>query len=152
MKFSQIVSVIVLVVFIVGFFVLRIVQWKPGEATIIIHNQEARVLVANTPSQLYRGLGKRDSLEGYSGMVLMFPKSGRHGIVMREMRFSLDIVWLQHGVVVDIAHQVPVEQVGEQGYTPYFPREDANAVLELPAGDAMRYGLAIGDKIEVGKK
>lgn len=152
MKFSQMVSIIVVVLFLIGFFVLRVMQWKPDEATIIIQNQEARVLVANTPAQLYRGLGKRDSFDGYSGMVLMFPYSDRHGIVMRDMRFPLDIVWLQQGVVVDIAHQVPVEHVSEQGWTPYFPRQNANAVLELPAGDAMRYGLKIGDKIEVGKK
>ncbi len=149
MTFGKVFSLVVLVVFLLGFLILRIAQWKPGKASILVNTHELHVLVAQTPTQLYRGLGNRDSLGEYHGMVLMFPKTTRQGIVMRDMRFPLDIVWINKGEVVDIAHNIPTEQKPTSGWTPYYPREEANAVLELPAGDAMRYDLKIGDIVEV---
>ena len=98
-----------------------------------------------------QALGYRKSLDEYQGMVLDFGTTGRHGIVMRDMKFPIDIVWVKKGVIVDIAKFIPVEQPTDGAWTPYFPREEANAVLELPAGDADKYGLKIGDKIVVGE-
>jgi uncharacterized membrane protein (UPF0127 family) len=147
MPVSKILSLVVLALFVIGFVVLRITQATLGTASVAIHNHELRVLVADTSMQIYRGLGKRDSLGEYQGMLLVFGSSGRHGIVMREMRFPIDIVWINRGIVVDIAQAVPLENNPDGSLTPYFPREDANLVLELSAGSIEKYGLKIGDRV-----
>lgn len=119
------------------------------KASLEINGHTIRVLVAKSVYQQYRGLGKRDSIDPYDGMIFPFLLYGKHGIVMRDMRFSIDIIWLHDGVVVDLAQHVPLEPgVGEGYYHIYRPRADANAVLELPAGRALELGIVIGTEIE----
>lgn len=119
----------------------------PG-AVIELKDQRLSVLVADTPERRYIGLGGRETLAPYDGMLFLFGNKGRHGFVMRNMSFPIDIVWFSDGVVVDIAPNVPLESgVDEAVLRRYYPRADANAVLELPSGWAAKYGLQIGDKI-----
>ena len=115
----------------------------------MLANQELTVLLARTPKQLHQGLGRRDVMPK-DGMLFLFPYPRKVGIVMRDMRFPLDIVWLGEGKVVDIAPNVATEPgVGEAGLRVYYPRYEASMVLELPAGWASTNGLKIGDSITV---
>jgi uncharacterized membrane protein (UPF0127 family) len=67
---------------------------------------------------------------------------------MRDMKFPIDIVWFNDGVVVDIASFIKPEfDVPEEDLMIYLPRMEANVVLELPAGWTVRNDLKIGDKI-----
>lgn len=128
-------------------FVLQLWQYHWSEVTIELKGQELRVLKADTLYHQYRGLGNRDSLGEYQGMVFPYLYADRYAIVMRAMRFSIDVVWLYNGVVVDIASNLPLENVPEDQLTRYYPRLPANLILELPAGWAQRHGLKIGDKV-----
>jgi uncharacterized membrane protein (UPF0127 family) len=130
--------------------VLKILEFRYPKATLTAGNEEITVLVANTPKHQYRGLGRRDTLDPYEGMLFPFKEAGRLGIVMRDMEFPIDIIWLNNGVIVDIAPNVPLEPgVKEEDLRVYFPRGDANAVLEMSAGGALKNGLNIGDRVEV---
>lgn len=114
-------------------------------AKIRLKGELLGVLVADTPARQFRGLGGRDALAPYDGMLFVFGESDRHAFVMRDMRFSIDIVWLANGSVVDIAPDVPLDVAKEKDLRRYTPRANANVVLELPAGWAERHHLAIGD-------
>lgn len=119
------------------------------KATLTIEGTTIRVLVAKSMYQQYRGLGKRNTIEPYDGMIFPFLFYGRQQIVMRDMRFPLDIIWLRDGVVVDFAQNVPIEPDAREGeFMIYRPRIDANAVLELPAGKAALLNLTIGTVVE----
>lgn len=141
---------IIIVFILLTIFVKAYTAWYWPKAQIVIADKPLRVLVAKYPWQWQKGLGGRSDLGAYDGMLFLFPKTEQHAIVMRNMRFPLDIVWLQQGVVVDLAKNVPVEPgVGEQGLTTYPARLPSNMVLELPAGQAESLGLRIGDKLSV---
>ncbi len=115
-----------------------------GNAT----SSTVHVLVAKSMYQQYRGLGKRDTIAPYDGMIFPFLLYGRQGIVMRDMRFPIDIIWLRDGVVIDLAQNTPLEPGAHEGeYRVYLPRDESNAVLELPAGKAADLGIGIGTKI-----
>ncbi len=119
-------------------------------AVLELAGQELEVLVARSPNHQYKGLGGRDSLEPYDGMLFVFSFPRQVGIVMRDMRFPIDIVWIEKGVVVDIAPYVQVEPgVPEGQLRVYRPRVPAKYVLELPAGWAEEYELKIGDRLRV---
>lgn len=139
--------------FIIGFFgaALFLFAWNRlywPKATLEIGNTTIRVLVAKSMYQQYRGLGKRDTIEPYDGMIFPFLLYGRQGIVMRDMRFPLDIVWMRDGVVVDLAQNVALEPGAKEGeFMIYRPRADANTVLELSAGRAAELGITIGTEI-----
>lgn len=65
---------------------------------------------------------------------------------MKDMGFSIDIVWLDaEGRVLSV-----VEGAAPESYPKIFlPKAAAHYVLELPAGAAARYGLAEGAKVVV---
>jgi uncharacterized membrane protein (UPF0127 family) len=119
-------------------------------ARVELAGQELQVLVAKSYYHQYRGLGKRGSLAPYDGMIFPYLLEDKHGIVMREMRFSIDIVWFKNGVVVDMAPNVPTEPgMPEAELMRYYPRTNTNLVLELPAGWVDDHGLKIGDRLTV---
>lgn len=123
---------------------LRVWQLHYSEASITLKGSPLHVQIAKNPKQWYKGLGGRDNLGKYDGMLFIFPFYDTHPFVMRDMRFSLDMVWLSGGVVVDIAPEVPISPQDR----PYIPRVDNNAVLELPAGWVKEHDLKIGDKMQ----
>lgn len=141
---------IFLIVFAVSAVGLWLWGWRWPTATLELKGETLQALVAKSPRHQYQGLGKRDTLAPYDGMLFIFTIPHRVGIVMREMRFPIDIVWLDQGAVVDIAPSVPLEpNKPESQLTVYRPRLPANTVLELPAGWAEAKGLKLGDRLKV---
>jgi uncharacterized protein len=95
-----------------------------------------RCTVADSPLTRLRGLLGRDRLEPGEGLLLR-PASAVHTYFMR---FSIDVVFLDRALVV----------LGiSDGVDPWraASRRGAKAVLELPAGESSRRGLAVGDQL-----
>jgi uncharacterized protein len=93
-------------------------------------------LVAATPFTRMRGLLGKSSLPSGQG-ILLRPASSVHTFFMR---FPIDVVFLDGDlrVVEIVADLRPWRAAGKRG---------ARAVLELPAGECARRGLAVGDQI-----
>jgi uncharacterized protein len=141
---------IFLVAFLLSLAGLKLWQYHWPQATIDIANQTLIVDVAKTPWHWKRGLGKRHTFGNIDGMIFVFPTYKQHGIVMRDMRFPIDIVWLDNQQVVDIAPNVqPEPGVDYADLIVYKPRVEANGVIELPAGWVERQALRIGDTVRV---
>ncbi len=121
-------------------------QRAPRSQEFVLKGEPVELYVAKTLKDTYRGLGKRDDLDGKDGMLFLFEYAGKHGIVMRDMRFPIDIVWLDAGKVVDIVENAPVQPgATESELVVYRPALDATMVLELPAGWVRAHGLEVGD-------
>jgi len=99
----------------------------------------------STPSALGRGLGGRASLPQDAGMLFVFDKPDIYPFWMKDMRFPIDIVWTLRGKVVDVTTLQP-PQTGGQIPT-YTPRNSADRVIELNAGQAEQLGLTIGSSV-----
>ena len=142
--------------FLVGMIVLGIIfkiyasYWP--HAVVKVNGYELKVLLADTPDHRYSGCSNRDNLGKYDGMLFVFAERAQHAMVMRQMRFPLDIIWLYGKTIVDIAPNLqPDPSKTEAGLFPYYARSQSTLVLELPAGMAEKYGLKIGDSIEIAK-
>lgn len=137
---------VVIAAFFLSAIFLFFWQYHWPTVTVQLAHTKLEVLVAKTPKHWYEGVGGRKSLEPYDGMLFLFDGSSRQAMVMRDTLFPLDIIWLDHGVVVDIApHVQPEIDRPEAQLTRYYPRANANMVLELPAGWVLEHGLKIGD-------
>lgn len=148
-KFKKI-HLLFIALFILSYAGLKLWQLRLPRAEVELMGQKITVWVAKTPERLYKGLGGKDSMQANQGMLLVFGKMWKHGIVMRGMEFPIDIIWLSNGKVIDIAPSVQIEpNVLEEKLTRYYPRKEANAVLELSAGWAERNGVKIGDGLKV---
>ncbi len=65
---------------------------------------------------------------------------------MKDMRFSIDILWLSaDGVVVHMAQNVSPSTYPQS----FVPTKPARYVLEVLAGYAMEHGVAIGDVVRL---
>lgn len=115
------------------------------EGWVRIGASEVAVEIADTPAKQQRGLGYRDSLAWDTGMYFPYPRAVIPSFWMRGMRFSIDIVWIRDGRIVDVHDNVPFEP-GGNGPT-VRPREAADAVLEVPSGYRRASGWRIGDRV-----
>lgn len=120
------------------------------ERTVRLGGEDLRVLVADTPSHRAAGWSNRKDMGRYGGMLFVFPASGQHTMVMREMLFPLDIIWIDDRRIVDMAPNLaPEREKSEAELTLYSARLPSTLVLELPVGFIGAHGLKIGDTIEI---
>ena len=87
------------------------------------------------------GLSYRKFLPSDQGMLFIFPESGSYGFWMKDMNFSLDMVWLdQDKKVVGIVTNATPESYPDV----FMPPSLIKYVLELNAGVAGKMGMATG--------
>ena len=104
------------------------------------------VEVSDTPEKRSLGLGKRDKLENGWGMLFVFERRILHSFWMKNMRFPIDIIWLDNQRIVELAENVPPPQEGESPKV-MEPRLPSNFVLELESGRARALGLKVRQKL-----
>jgi uncharacterized membrane protein (UPF0127 family) len=115
------------------------------EAWVEIKGKRIAVEVADTPRKQEKGLGERDRLAWDRGMYFEYAKPAFYAFWMKGMRFSIDLIWLRGGRIVDLHASVPFEP-GGNGPT-VRPTVLVDAVLEVPAGTATASGWQVGDPV-----
>ena len=101
--------------------------------------------IARTPAQQVQGLSGRAQLDWGQGMLFVYDGYVQPGFWMKDMNFSLDIIWIRDLAVVDISKNLPPE--GETPQNHYFPSVPVNLVLEVPAGYIDDNDVKIGDRL-----
>ncbi len=131
---------------------LKLYSYRLETVTVHLNNQDYTVLVAKNYAQQYRGWSKRKDMGKTDGMLFLFRNRSQHAMVMRDMLFPLDIIWVDDKTIVDMAPGVPAEPgKTEEQLIPYFARGPSTIVLEMASGTIFKAGFKIGDKIEVVK-
>lgn len=108
---------------------------------------EISVEIPDTPSLQYKGLGLRDYLAEFSGMLFIFPKADFYRFHMKDMNFPIDIIWIRSNLIVDISKNVPIPT--DRNYQIYLPDQKADTVLEVNAHFADRHNIRVGDAVDV---
>ena len=82
-------------------------------------------------------------------MLFVFENKGPYGFWMKDMKFAIDIIWIDENKnILDIvANTAPQPGKKDKELTVYKPRDDALYVLEFNAGLANLNNLQIGDKV-----
>jgi uncharacterized membrane protein (UPF0127 family) len=144
---------LVVLFFIIAALVFRVFNRILPQATVSINSQNFVMQVADNSLRRQKGLSGKKDLGKYDGMIFLFEKPIVSTMVMRNMEFALDFIWVNGETVVDIAPNVPTEpDVAENELKHYFPRTQANIVIEVPAGFSSNNNLKIGDKITWQRK
>lgn len=108
---------------------------------IIIASTTIHAIVAATPAAREKGLGGRAGLEPTQGMLFIFPEDGAYAFWMKDMQFSIDIIWFAaDGMVVGMWQNV-APNTYPRAYAPDAP---ARYVLEVPAGFVASHQVKIG--------
>src|SRR5208337_3196068 len=117
--------------------------------TVSISGRRIRVYLADSFFKKMFGLMYRDRLERGRGMLFALGGESRMGagIWMLNMRFPIDIVWMDSGGrVVDLKENAEPCSSFLRCKT-YVPRSKAKYVLELNSGTARRLGIKRKERI-----
>lgn len=118
---------------------------------ITVGGKEIKVEVASNDTQREQGLSDRTSLENGHGMLFIFDPARNVGFWMKDMHFSIDMIFAdEQGVVVKIDRDATPESYFNKKPPQIFPSDvPVRYVLEVPAGYSETVGIAIGQKIVV---
>ena len=108
---------------------------------VTINQHSIKVEIADDETERVRGLSGRDSLPPDQGMLFIFPQADEHGIWMKDMRFNLDILWLDENrrIIAIVGH------LESSSYPKVVkPAIPARYVLEVNAGVTEKYGWSTG--------
>ena len=100
--------------------------------------------LALSPDQQSRGLSGREKMSENQGMLFVMQSPGRYGFWMKEMKFPLDIFWLdKKGTIVYFKQNLqPCLTILD--CPTYTPDTDSLYVLETVAGFAQRHAITKG--------
>jgi len=122
----------------------------PMETALVVlpGGGELVVELAVSPQERSRGLMFRDDLPEGQGMLLLFPDSGFRSIWMKNVRFPLDLIWLDGDHrIVHLERNVP--PCPREPCPDYHSMRRASSVLELNSGAAEKLGIELGQQLEI---
>ena len=127
------------------FFVLVKKENISSKANYIrIAGQNIKVDLALDEKTRIQGLSGRSNLGEDEGMLFIFDSPGKYSFWMKDMNFSIDMVWLNKDQkIIYIKENASPESFPNS----FGPNEEALYVLELVAGFTREHGVAIGDQI-----
>jgi len=113
--------------------------------TIKIGGAELVLDLALTPATQAQGLSGRKSIASDAGMLFVFSTPSKYSFWMKDMDFSIDMIWLDaSGTIVYIQ-----KNATPQSYPKTFtPTTDASYVLEVATGFSAKHNLKVGDQTE----
>ena len=109
--------------------------------TLSIGSATIDVAVADNQRARHIGLSHLASLPSGRGLFLVFNDSDIRGIWMKDMKFPIDIIWLDEQLrVVDIHKNISPDTYP----TTFYSSVPARFVLEVNAGFSSEYDVTIG--------
>jgi len=118
---------------------------------VAVKDKEIEVEVAKTEEERIKGLSQRESMGNFQGMLFVFPqKDVVPTFWMKDMKFPLDIIWINDGKIVKIDENVAYPKDNSQQNLPlYKPSTPVDFVLEVKAGFSKENGWKAGDSVKI---
>lgn len=118
------------------------------QVNVTVNGVEIIADVAATNDQRSKGLAVKDTLSENESMLFVFSAEREHSFWMKNMKFPIDIIWLDGDKeVVHIEHSLE-PCVPDSFCQTYKPNDDSLYVLETVAGFAEKYDVTGGTLVE----
>jgi uncharacterized protein len=102
--------------------------------------------IADTYEKRVQGLSGRDNLDENRGLLFVFDAPGKQCIWMKDMKFSIDILWLNSDKVITAIER----DISPDTYPKSFcPSDDSKYVIELNSGIASKANLEVGKQLNL---
>ncbi len=120
------------------------------QAIVTVNHYPLQVMVADTEQKRSEGLAIKDHIDENEGMLFVFQKSGNLKFWMKDMKFPIDIIWLDENQVV--RYIMPnLTPCRSYSLCPnYGPDQKMRYVLETTSGFAARHHIVINEtKVQI---
>ncbi len=112
-------------------------------ATAKVNRQVIPIEVAQTAEEKELGLSGRESLPQGTGLLFVYEQSGQHKFWMKDMNFSIDIIWIADDYrVIDITKNLAPDTYPNR----FTSSEPSQYALEVNAGYSDQLDVKIGDE------
>jgi len=116
------------------------------DSILEIKEHKYSVQIADTPEERALGLSGIPAISDGEGMLFLFSEPQKLQFWMKGMLFPIDIIWINGNKIVDITENVqPQINTPEISLPTYSPSQDADKVLEVKGGWAIKHDIRIGD-------
>lgn len=117
----------------------------PMPESKIVSLHDIQLEIVDTPEKRTQGLSGRKELAQGQGMLFVFNEPKKAGIWMKDMNFSIDIIWFdEQKTIVHIKENATPESFPEV----FTPPTLASFVLEVPVGFVKDRGIKVGNQAE----
>lgn len=125
------VAIVSFVILVSAAVVATFLNHRLEQREVIIGNARILVDVADTPAERHRGLSGTQGLKPDTGMLFIFDQLDNQEMWMKDMRYSLDMLWLDDDQrVVHIEERLPPSSYPATVESP----TPARYVVEVPSG------------------
>ncbi|MBI4096721.1 MAG: DUF192 domain-containing protein [Candidatus Levybacteria bacterium] len=116
--------------------------------TAAINNRIFELDIADSQKEREVGLSETESLSENQGMIFIFDKPGYYSFWMKNMKFPIDIIYINKDTIVTIKNNVKPPKDNKESPIIYAPTALADRVLEIQAGLSEKYNFKNGDKVQ----
>ena len=152
------IRVVIVVFAIVAFGVVAITAYQPksggskcgvyrSDTTVIINATKIVTEVAQNSADRDKGLSGRSCIEPNHGMLFIFDKPGQYPFWMKDMKFPIDIIWIDSDKTI-IHIENNLQPCSSEVLRPTYKPNDASMyVLETVGGFAEKYDILKGTRV-----
>ena len=137
-----------LVVIFVIAVIITIFARLGKSTTVSMNNKTFKVTVAKTIEEKQKGLSGQKSLGQDKGMLFVFNERGYYSFWMKDMKFPIDIIFIDGETIVTIYKNISNPPSGKNPSTVYQPKQAVDKVLEVNSGISAKYNIKEGNKVE----
>lgn len=143
-------KIIFVLLFLIAVLIL-IINFPLNKQTpsVVINNKSFAVDVAKTEEQKAKGLSVYDKLPLEKGMIFVFDTKGYYTFWMKDMKFPIDIIYINNNKIVDIFKNIAPPKSQNEILPIIKPKETANIILEINAGLSDKYNFKTGDFVKI---
>ena len=140
---------LLIVVFVIFFHIRSQTVVQDGQkGQVIVGEKTFSVEIADTQALQALGLSGHAPLSDNQGMLFIFEKPAVYTFWMKDMKVSLDIIWIDENMkIVYIQKNARPESYPES----FNPRASSLYVLEVSAGQADALKIGVGDSVKIVK-
>ena len=140
---------IILAIFILILVFLLIKRQSINKTYVLIDKIYFKAEIAKTDQQKETGLAKYRKIDNDFVMVFPFNDSDYYAFWMKDMKFSIDIIYVRNNKIVDIFSAVPPPKNENEALTIIRPKNKSDTILEINANLSNKYKFKNGDKVYI---
>lgn len=135
------------VIFAAALIVSLVLNKRSPQVTV--NGQSFTVVVARSEKDRQIGLSKTEKLDDNQGMLFVFDNPGYYPFWMKEMKFAIDIIYIQNNKVTTVFENANPPTSTDGNLEIYEPTEKSDKVLELKAGSAKKHNIKKGTSVKI---